>query len=80
MSLVRRVVWFVLLCLAPAAHTRGAALPIVAGVEAQPLLAQAVRLDDALASLGSVLPASDSRRLRAFKPGPHSSRTRHAAC
>ena len=42
-------------------------LPEVRTVEAQPLLAQALRLDDALTFLGSGLSAEDSRRLQALR-------------
>lgn len=46
---------------------RPEALPKVLEVEAQPLLAQAIRLDESLSALGSVLSSSDSRRLRALQ-------------
>lgn len=59
-----------LLCLLTAVEVRSQALPTVAGVEAQPLLAQAIRLDDSLSSLGSVLSGSDSRRLQALQTRP----------
>jgi len=42
-------------------------LPEVGNVEAQPLLAQALRLDDALTFLGSGLSPEDSRRLQALR-------------
>ncbi len=48
-------------------------LPQITGVEAQPLLAQALRLDEALTFLGSGLSAADSRQLQALRndaPGP----------
>ena len=51
--------------------------PRVSTVEAQPLLAQALRLDDALTFLGSGLSAEDSRRLQALRdeaPGPKTTR------
>lgn len=53
-------------------------LPPVGNVEAQPLLAQALRLDDALTFLGSGLSAEDSRRLQALRdeaPGPKTTRS-----
>jgi len=46
-------------------------LPLIYNVEPQPLLAQAIRLDDALSFLGSSLSADDSRRLKALKDLPH---------
>ena len=52
-------------------------LPQVENVEAQPLLAQALRLDDALTFLGSKLSPEDSRRLQALRdeaPGPKTTR------
>ena len=42
-------------------------LPNVSGVEPQPLLAQALRLDEALSFLGSALSAEDAARLRALR-------------
>ena len=53
-------------------------LPQVRNVEAQPLLAQALRLDDALTFLGSSLSAEDSRRLQALRdevPGSKTTRS-----
>ena len=47
-------------------------LPIITRVEPQPLLAQAIRLQEALSFLGSPLPASDAaklKRLQEKKPG-----------
>lgn len=49
------------------------ALPVITNVEPQPLLAQALRLDEALSFLGSSLSADDSKRLKALgnnSPGP----------
>jgi hypothetical protein len=48
--------------------------PVIRNIEAQPLLAQAIRLDQALTYLGSPLSAADSRRLKELtdqKPGPN---------
>src|SRR4051812_30621160 len=45
-------------------------LPIVKNLEPQPLLAQAVRLREALSFLGSSLSEDDSRRLRALEDKP----------
>ena len=42
----------------------------VTGVEAQPLLAQAIRLQDALSFLGSSLSAEDAKRLKALQDKP----------
>ena len=50
-------------------------LPQVGKVEAQPLLAQALRLDDALTFLGSGLSAEDSRRLQALRDEAPGSKT-----
>ena len=50
-------------------------LPEVGTVEAQPLLAQALRLDDALTFLGSGLSAEDSRRLQALRDEAPGSKT-----
>jgi hypothetical protein len=49
---------------------RSEKLPIVNVTEPQPLLAQAIRLDDALSSLGSLLASSDSRKLKALQQRP----------
>lgn len=49
-----------------------------AHVEAQPLLAQALRLRDALAFLGSELPAEDSRRLLQLQQRPADDETSNA--
>ena len=47
------------------------ALPVISKVEPQPLLAQALRLDEALSFLGSSLSSEDSRRLKALRsPAP----------
>ena len=50
-------------------------LPQVRNVEAQPLLAQALRLDDALTFLGSGLSVEDSRRLQALRDDVPGSKT-----
>jgi hypothetical protein len=47
-------------------------LPVVDGVESQPLLAQATRLNEALAFLGSSLSEHDVNRLLALKDKPNS--------
>ena len=45
-------------------------LQIISGVEAQPLLAQAMRLNDALSFLGSALSKEDAKRLKALQDKP----------
>ena len=50
-------------------------LPNVSGVEPQPLLAQAIRLDEALSFLGSALSAEDAARLRALQDNALSEET-----
>ena len=53
------------------------ALPVVAGVEPQPVLAQALRLQEALLFLGSSLSTDDTRRLNALQdktPGEETTR------
>ena len=45
-------------------------LNIISGVEPQPLLAQAVRLNDALSFLGSALSKEDAKRLKALQDKP----------
>ena len=52
-------------------HGEPPVLSVVENVEVQPLLAQALRLDEALSFLGSALSAEDSTRLRALKDKPH---------
>src|SRR5688572_30741830 len=47
-------------------------LPLVEGVESQPLLAQATRLSEALTFLGSSLSPADADRLLALKDKPNS--------
>src|SRR5687768_11951930 len=47
-------------------------------VEAQPLLAQALRLQEALAFLGSALSAEDVKRLQALQHKPGSKETTEA--
>ncbi len=47
----------------------------VSGVEPQPLLAQAIRLDEALSFLGSALSAEDAARLRALQDNALSEET-----
>lgn len=42
-------------------------LPLIANVEPQPLLAQAIRLDEALPFLGSSLSAEDSKQLKTLR-------------
>lgn len=54
----------------PATATRpttALALPILTDVAAQPLLAQAIRLQEALAFLGSSLSEGDAKRLKALQ-------------
>ena len=46
-------------------------LTIVTDVEVQPLLAQALRLDEALSFLGSALSPLDSKRLKSLQNEPH---------
>ncbi|WP_276500897.1 CehA/McbA family metallohydrolase [Terrimonas pollutisoli] len=42
-------------------------LPLISDVESQPLLAQALRLDEALSFLGSSISAEDTKRLKALR-------------
>ncbi|HEX5155190.1 MAG TPA: CehA/McbA family metallohydrolase [Parafilimonas sp.] len=51
---------------------------VVTGVEAQPLLAQALRLEDALSFLGSSLSAEDAKRLKALQDKPLTEETSKA--
>jgi len=70
-----------LLCLlaaltfSPTLFAQNAPLPVVTGVESQPLLAQAVRLEDALSFLGSSLSAEDAKRLKALQDKPPTEET-----
>lgn len=50
--------------------SKQAATKIIEGVEPQPLLAQALRLDEALTFLGSALSAEDARRIRDLQQQP----------
>jgi hypothetical protein len=50
-------------------------LPVVTNVEPQPLLAQAIRLNEALSFLGSSLPAEDVKRLKALQDRPLTTET-----
>ena len=52
-------------------HGEPPVLSVVQNVEVQPLLAQALRLDEALRFLGSALTGEDSARLQALKDQPH---------
>lgn len=52
-----------------------AGLPVVAPVEPQPLLAQAIRLGEALAFLGSSLTNADAKRLRDLQQQPLTAET-----
>jgi hypothetical protein len=63
----RNFCYSIVLCLLAVQTAHPQALPQVLDAEAQPLLAQAIRLDEALSGLGSVLSSSDSRRLRALQ-------------
>ncbi|MBD0332625.1 MAG: hypothetical protein ICV66_08215, partial [Chitinophagaceae bacterium] len=70
------------LCLSiesPAQHTSGDHPPseksFVSDVEPQPLLAQAIRLNDALSYLGSSLSQQDTKRLRALQDSPFTKET-----
>src|SRR5512146_1156200 len=53
-----------------AMHHDSAAQNIISGVEPQPLLAQAVRLKDALSFLGSQLSQQDEKRLVTLQQQP----------
>lgn len=53
-------------------HVTGDTIP---EVEAQPLLAQAIRLKAALSFLGSALPESEGKKLEALKDQPHNRKT-----
>lgn len=50
-------------------------LPVMTGVEPQPLLAQALRLKDALAFLGSALSKEDEKRLQQLQEDPNTPAT-----
>jgi len=50
-------------------------LEIIKGTEPQPLLAQAIRLEDALSFLGSSLSNEDAKRLRALQDKPRTEQT-----
>src|SRR6476646_3831038 len=50
--------------------TPASALEIIPGVEPQPLLAQAIRLNDALSFLGSALSREDAQKLKALQDKP----------
>ena len=54
-------------CLLPVGRVYSDQLPMVSGAEPQPLLAQAIRLNESLSFLGSGLLAEDSKRLSALK-------------
>src|SRR6266498_783315 len=57
------------------AQNSSEALEIIPGVEPQPLLAQAIRLKDALSFLGSSLSKEDVKRLQALQNKPLTSET-----
>ncbi len=59
--------WFILAGLVWPGTLEAQQLPSVLGVEPQPLLAQAIRLDEALSFLGNPLAAEDTERLRALQ-------------
>ena len=59
--------WFILAGLVWPGTLEAQQLPSVLGVEPQPLLAQAIRLDEALSFLGNPLAAEDEERLRALQ-------------
>ena len=50
-------------------------LPLINNVEPQPLLAQAIRLDEALSFLGSSLSAEDTKRLKDLRNKPNGQET-----
>src|SRR5215471_15800359 len=57
----------------PAQNSPGTLAPpleIIPGVEPQPLLAQAIRLNDALSFLGSSLSKEDAQRLKTLQNSP----------
>ncbi|HEY6975599.1 MAG TPA: hypothetical protein VH396_04880 [Chitinophagaceae bacterium] len=51
-------------------NTPATALEIISAVEPQPLLAQAIRLNDALSFLGSALSKEDAQKLKALQDKP----------
>src|SRR3954470_23286117 len=51
-------------------NTSTSTLEIIPGVEPQPLLAQTIRLNDALSFLGSALSREDAQRLKALQDKP----------
>ena len=56
-------------------HQDGGQLPIITSVEAQPLMAQAVRLDEALAFVGNPLPEAISQSLAALQKAKYDNKT-----
>jgi len=71
-----RPILHILLCLAlviftgPTAALRAQGHDLISDVEPQPLLAQALRLDEALSFLGSALSKEDRKRLQALQHAP----------
>lgn len=63
----RLAFWFILAVLSGPGLLYGQALPTVFGVEAQPLLAQAVWLNEALSFLGNPLADEDTAQLQALQ-------------
>jgi hypothetical protein len=57
---------------------QNAPLQVVTGVESQPLLTQAMRLEDALSFLGSSLSPEDAKRLKALQEKPLTEETSNA--
>jgi len=56
-------------------HPNTSSLPVITIVEPQPLLAQAIRLNEALSFLGSSLPAEDAKLLKALQDKPLTTET-----
>src|SRR4051812_31842111 len=72
MRIVHNVVFVVL---SAAALCCGEELPVVSGVEFQPLAAQVSRLLQALDLIGEPLPAEDTRQLRQLVEGSSSTKS-----
>src|SRR3954466_2063309 len=56
-------------------HQSEVAFPIITNVEPQPLLAQAIRLNDALSFLGSSLSENDQQKLKELQDKPQTEET-----
>ena len=78
---VHIILWTLLPFVCTGQHEHHHAEPthnIIANVEPQPLLAQALRLNEALSFLGSALSKEDQQRLQALRDKPLSKETIHS--